>query len=91
MNKNLGNVSRDGNVREITFRTSRFVAIVDKRINQSLHGRSEIEDVVQRRQTDGACIRTVKPRDTWTVETIHWKMTTDSMIHGVLPFFLRRR
>ena len=37
--EDLCDVSGDGNVCEIAFRASRFVAIVDERINQSLQGR----------------------------------------------------
>lgn len=38
--EDLCNVSRNRNVREVTVRTSRFVAIVNERINQSLCDRS---------------------------------------------------
>ena len=87
MDEDLGYVSGYGNVRKIGGRTSGFVAVVDEPIYQSLCW-EKWGFIMQRQWKE--YIRTVKPRDTCTVESIHWKMTTASMIHGVFPFFLMR-
>ena len=87
MDEDLRDVSGYGNVREVGGGTSGFVAIVDESVYQSLR-REKWVFVIQRQWKEH--IRTVKPRDTCTVESVHWKVTTASIIHGVFVFILMR-